>query len=145
MTSFLLPLLLFLIHTAAAADVHSPRLVQRIAFGSCNKADAEQPLWPHVAFYEPDVLLLLGDNVYNDERVFFGVFRANPLPAMAAMYARQKENPGFARVRASVPAVIGTWDGRCPSSPPPFTLALLVLQLTSRCGCGWDRPRLWTE
>ena len=40
--------------------------VSRIAFGSCNKADARQDLWDDIVARRPDAWIWAGDNVYGD-------------------------------------------------------------------------------
>ena len=37
-----------------------------LAFGSCNRIDLPQPLWPVIAREKPDVWVWLGDNIYGD-------------------------------------------------------------------------------
>lgn len=42
-------------------------VLQRIAFGSCSRQDLPQPQWDTLRlFYRPDLVLLMGDNVYGD-------------------------------------------------------------------------------
>lgn len=44
----------------------------KIGFGSCNDQGMEQPLWPIISKYKPDMWIWMGDNVssvfkkYND-------------------------------------------------------------------------------
>jgi alkaline phosphatase D len=40
--------------------------ITRIAFGSCASQNIPQPYWDVLAAYEPDLVLLTGDNVYGD-------------------------------------------------------------------------------
>ena len=40
----------------------------RIMFGSCNKVAMDQPFWPIIADYQPDVWIWGGDNIYSDNR-----------------------------------------------------------------------------
>lgn len=84
-----------------AADM--PMDVDRIAFGSCNKQDQAQPLWDPIVATEPNLFIWAGDIVYND---------TEDLQQMRANYQRQKENPGYRRLRESLlpGRVIGTWD-----------------------------------
>lgn len=45
----------------------SQQLLTRIAFGSCSSQRMPQPYWDTLAlWYQPDLLLLMGDNVYGD-------------------------------------------------------------------------------
>lgn len=41
-------------------------IIRRVAFGSCSSQRMPQPYWDVVTVFEPDVLLLMGDNVYGD-------------------------------------------------------------------------------
>lgn len=41
-------------------------VICRIAFGSCSSQRMPQPYWDVVTVFKPDVLLLMGDNVYGD-------------------------------------------------------------------------------
>jgi hypothetical protein len=55
----------------------------RLVFGSCNRHDRTQTLWPHVRELMPDAFLWLGDAIYadgkqNGTRVYFG--KAGPGP-----------------------------------------------------------------
>jgi alkaline phosphatase D len=81
-----------------ALDDREP--LTRIAIGSCNRQDLDQPIWDHVLATEPDLWIWLGDNVYAD---------ATDPTEIRATYAEQLANLDYRRVLASVP-VIGTWD-----------------------------------
>lgn len=74
--------------------------LERIAFGSCNKQYAEQPLWRPIRDHNPDLWIWLGDNIYGD---------TEDMTTLAARYQQQLRNPGYTALRAEVP-VIGTWD-----------------------------------
>ncbi len=41
-------------------------VIRRVAFGSCSSQRMPQPYWDIVSVFEPDILLLMGDNVYGD-------------------------------------------------------------------------------
>lgn len=41
-------------------------VMTKIAFGSCSRSDMPQPYWDTISAYQPDLLLLMGDNVYGD-------------------------------------------------------------------------------
>ena len=79
----------------------------RIGFGSCADDDApNHKVWDALVASEPDVLLMLGDNVYADS----AEFNSNPTAeTMRAEYAKLAATPGFAELRASRP-VYATWD-----------------------------------
>lgn len=113
--------------TTAASDAHKnhrEHLVSRIAFGSCSNQSAPQPIWDAVVDFNPQVFILLGDNIYGDNKRPFKIFGRERtigpwknvprfLPAseqeMEAKYQKAKSNPGYARLKESA-EVIGTWD-----------------------------------
>jgi len=74
--------------------------LQRIAFGSCVRQDRAQPVWDAVLAADPDLFILLGDNIYADTR---------DMDVMRRKYAELAANPGFARLRATTP-ILATWD-----------------------------------
>jgi alkaline phosphatase D len=80
-------------------DTASP-VVSRIAFGSCNDQNAEQPLWTPIRKSDPDLWVWLGDNIYAD---------TEDMQKMQADYRRQKQTPGYAALREQT-RVVGTWD-----------------------------------
>jgi len=101
-TSFLTTLLFvasLFVYSTMAARPPEP-LVDRIAFGSCNKQSAEQPLWSAIRSQNPDVWVWMGDNVYAD---------TESMQEMQADYAEQQRHPGYRGLRNDA-AVIGTWD-----------------------------------
>jgi alkaline phosphatase D len=72
-----------------------------LAFGSCNRHNLPQPLWPVIARDRPDVWMWLGDNVYGD---------TDDPAVLKSKYDAQLQHPGYAAFRRQVPAIIGTWD-----------------------------------
>jgi alkaline phosphatase D len=72
-----------------------------VAFGSCNRHDLPQPLWPVIAQDRPDVWIWLGDNIYGD---------SDDPAVLKSKYNAQLRQPGYAQFRQQVPAIIGTWD-----------------------------------
>lgn len=86
----------------AAPDPHpqSTRTLTRIAFGSCAKSDKPQPIWDAVLASEPDLFIFLGDNVYLDTR---------DTAVMRRKYAELAAQPGFQKLKASVP-ILAIWD-----------------------------------
>lgn len=72
----------------------------RIAFGSCLDQERPQPIWTAVEAYDPQLLLLIGDNVYAN---------AEDEASLREAYAQQARNEDFARVRSNTP-VLATWD-----------------------------------
>ena len=86
----------------AQPDSHprSTATLTRIAFGSCAKSDKPQPIWDAVLASKPDLFIFLGDNVYLDTR--------DPA-VMRRKYAELAAQPGFQKLKASVP-IIAIWD-----------------------------------
>ena len=72
----------------------------RIAFGSCNRQDASQPLWKPILADRPDLWIWMGDNIYGDSRI---------MDTLSVKYARQNANPDYQLLKASTP-LIGIWD-----------------------------------
>jgi alkaline phosphatase D len=72
-----------------------------VAFGSCNRTDLPQPLWPVIAKDKPDVWIWLGDNIYGD---------TDDMAVLESKYNQQFNLPGYSQFRAQVPTIIGTWD-----------------------------------
>jgi alkaline phosphatase D len=83
---------------AAEAAVEVP--LQRIAFGSCADQTQPQPIWDAVLATRPDLFVFAGDNVYAD---------THDMDTLRARYALLAAQPGFQRLRASVP-LLATWD-----------------------------------
>lgn len=76
--------------------------IVRIAFGSCLRQDRPQPIWADITAARPQLMLMMGDNVYGD----FNTPDAKPLADAYAMLAR---NPDFASARRTVP-MLAIWD-----------------------------------
>lgn len=74
--------------------------VSRIAFGSCNKHDLPQPLWPKILESKPDLWLWTGDIIYGD---------TDDMTELRSFYDLQKAQPGYQSLLSEVP-VIGIWD-----------------------------------
>jgi len=91
-------------------DFESP--LEVIAFGSCNRDELPQPLWPVIAEEQPDLWIWAGDNIYADwhqrpdgQKVTFTVNRE----WITKRYAAQFNQPGYAPFRKKT-AILGTWD-----------------------------------
>ena len=96
---------LALLLTAGSASLVLPappeaQVLTRIAFGSCNKEDREQPLWEAVVRTRPELWIWLGDMVYAD---------TEDMEVMGRKYERQKQRPEYQLLLRSCP-VIGVWD-----------------------------------
>ncbi|MGZ0654420.1 alkaline phosphatase D family protein [Coraliomargarita sp. W4R53] len=86
--------------------------LQVIAFGSCNRDELPQPLWPIIADQHPDLWIWGGDNIYADwyvrpdgQREKYTVNRE----WITQRYASQYNHPAYAPFRAATP-IVGTWD-----------------------------------
>lgn len=71
-----------------------------IAFGSCNRQDGPQRIWPGIVKQEPDLWIWLGDNIYGD---------TEDMVVMEKKYHQIKFAPEYHQLRETT-AVIGTWD-----------------------------------
>ena len=85
---------------AGAAELDPARPIGRIAAGSCIRQDRPQPIWQAVSAFAPDVLLLLGDNIYGD---------TEDMAVLREKYGRLAGNDGFAALRKLVP-IVAVWD-----------------------------------
>ena len=90
--------LLFL--TQVTTSLGQNRKLDRIAFGSCNRQDAPQPLWKPILADRPDLWIWMGDNIYGDSPV---------MDTLRAKYSRQNEVADYQTLKASTP-IIGVWD-----------------------------------
>ncbi len=74
--------------------------LERIAFGSCNKQDLPQPLWPVITAWKPQLWIWLGDNIYGD---------TTNMTLLRAKWEKQKAHPGYSVLR-EFSKITGTWD-----------------------------------
>lgn len=77
----------------------------RIAFGSCNHQNASQHMWAQIAAANPQLFLMIGDNVYGDT----GWDADAGLASLRRSYALQASHPEFKGFRAKFP-MMATWD-----------------------------------
>lgn len=91
-------------------DFASP--LEVVAFGSCNRDELPQPLWPVISENTPDLWIWAGDNIYADWymppeglREKYAVNRE----WIAKRYAAQYNQDGYAPFRKET-AIVGTWD-----------------------------------
>lgn len=94
---------LWLVAPAAHAD--DPRLLTRIAFGSCADQDKPLPIFDTIAAAKPELLLLMGDNIYAD----LDKSRKVTPAVIQEKYDALARLPGFQKLRASCP-ILATWD-----------------------------------
>lgn len=77
----------------------------RIAFGSCNHQSAPQAYWAQIAAQNPQLFLMIGDNVYGDN-----AWDADAgLESLRQSYLLQASHPEFRDFRAKFP-MMATWD-----------------------------------
>ena len=74
----------------------------RIAFGSCLHQSKPQPIWRSVIAAEPQLFLMLGDNVYGD-------IKSADYRELKTAYADLADHPDFAAARDAFP-ILATWD-----------------------------------
>ncbi|MBC5774295.1 alkaline phosphatase family protein [Pontibacter sp. KCTC 32443] len=102
--NYLLRLLpaLFLLVTACKEPLVATREapLSTIAFGSCNRQDLPQVIWPAIIQNNPDVWVWLGDNIYGD---------SEDMAVMKQKYDMVLQEPGYKQLQANA-KVIGTWD-----------------------------------
>ena len=92
------------------AVVDAEKTLRRIAFGSCFDQNIPslalvpfQPhhdIWDTIAEAQPDLMLLLGDNIYA---------KTEDMDVMRREYTKLAANRGFQRLRRTVP-IFATWD-----------------------------------
>lgn len=98
MKNSVVALLLALLAITAKAQNAEP--LTRIAIGSCNNEQDEQPLWNKILEQKPDLWVWLGDNIYGD---------TEDTTVLKKCWDQQLAKPGYANFITKVP-VIGTWD-----------------------------------
>jgi alkaline phosphatase D len=87
---------------------------QRIAFASCSShKNGKGALWPQLADKSPNQLILLGDNIYADQKITFGKFIGATPQVIKSQYNKLEEDPGFNSVLKKINGwsnVYATWD-----------------------------------
>lgn len=76
--------------------------LDRIGIGSCLSQRHQQPIWDAVLRAQPQLFLMIGDNVYGD-------IKSPDLAELVEAYRAQAVHPEFARARAALP-FLGVWD-----------------------------------
>jgi alkaline phosphatase D len=74
--------------------------VFKIAFGSCNKQDLPNVMWPIIVTHEPDLWIWGGDNIYAD---------TEDMEVLESQYELQKANKLYADFESKI-EIMGTWD-----------------------------------
>ncbi|MFO0802520.1 MAG: alkaline phosphatase D family protein [Gemmataceae bacterium] len=77
----------------------------RIAFGSCADQDKPLPIFDTIAAAKPDLLLLLGDNIYAD----LDKSRKVTAEVIREKYDTLAKLPGWRKLHAACP-ILATWD-----------------------------------
>lgn len=75
-------------------------VVTQLGFGSCAHQDKPQPIWPAILEAQPDLFILMGDNIYGD---------TEDMDLLRAKYRKAASIEGFRALRERVP-VLATWD-----------------------------------
>ncbi|TMW63409.1 hypothetical protein Poli38472_002350 [Pythium oligandrum] len=99
-------------------DIQAP--LQRIGFGSCNDQSMEQPLWPAIINYDPELWVWMGDNIYADikeqdqpsgpPRWIPGKMFTEATPeVLRYRYAKQLSHPKYSEFVKKTP-IVGIWD-----------------------------------
>ena len=85
-----------------AAALSTATTLERIAIGSCLHQARPQPIWDDVIKAKPQLMLMMGDNVYGD-------FSDETASQLKAAYATQALHPEFTKARAALP-MVAIWD-----------------------------------
>ncbi len=91
---------------APAVRADDPKLVTKIAFGSCVDQDKPVPIFDTMAATKPDLLLLLGDNMYAD---LDKKLKVTP-DVIREKYQQMAKVPGFIKLKAASGKILATWD-----------------------------------
>lgn len=78
------------------------RAVTRIAFGSCLDQKRPQPIWSAVIAAKPELMLMIGDNVYGD-------VHSIDARELVEAYRAQGRQPELAAARVAMP-FLAVWD-----------------------------------
>lgn len=81
--------------------------LSKVAFGSCADQNHPCPVWKAIGGFEPQRLVLLGDNIYAD--LVDGKLKPATPERIAAAYRALKGNADFAVLQQRVP-ILATWD-----------------------------------
>ena len=73
-----------------------------IIFGSCSNQNNKMKHWKTIIDYKPDLLILLGDNVYGD-------FNNENASQLKQAYKKLSENSNFQYIKNNIP-IISIWD-----------------------------------
>ena len=85
---------------ATTASLAAEKPLSRISFGSCAKQDHPQPIWDAIVETDPELFLMIGDNIYGD---------TEDMDLLWKKYQLLGAQPGFQKLRKHCP-VLATWD-----------------------------------
>ncbi|MDA1161617.1 MAG: alkaline phosphatase D family protein [Planctomycetota bacterium] len=74
--------------------------LSRISFGSCAKQSQPQPIWEAIVAADPELFLMIGDNIYAD---------TEDMDLLWKHYQMLGAKPGFQKLRQHCP-ILATWD-----------------------------------
>ncbi len=97
---WLLSVLLWTCPAIQAEDANQAAPLSRIGFGACAKQDQPQPIWEAVVAAQPELFVMLGDNIYGDTQ---------DMAVLKAKWDQLGQQPGFVRLKQTCP-VVATWD-----------------------------------
>jgi alkaline phosphatase D len=97
---FVFAFLIFFFNFLVSFGQESKIFFQKMAFGSCSRQDAPQPLWKPILADRPDLWVWMGDNIYGDSPV---------MDTLRAKYSLQNAVVDYQVMKASTP-IIGVWD-----------------------------------
>src|SRR5262245_53719857 len=82
------------------------KVLTKIAFGSCVDQDKPVPIFDTMAATKPDLLLMIGDNMYADldKKV-----KVTP-EVIREKYQQMAKLPAFVKLKGACPLMLGTWD-----------------------------------
>lgn len=89
----------------ASAPISQDAVLTRIAFGSCLKQADPMPIFEAIAAREPQLMVLLGDNVYGD----VDDLSDRDMPELRRAYRTLAQRSEFTNFRRSVP-LLTVWD-----------------------------------
>ncbi len=84
----------------AQAELNPAKTISRIGFGSCINQKDSQLIWYKVIEQNPELFVLLGDNVYGDTK---------DVKTLQEKYNQFGNKPGYIELKKKTP-VIATWD-----------------------------------
>ena len=82
------------------AQLDPSQVLETIAFGSCNRQNTPQTIWPIISEHQPDLWIWLGDNIYGD---------SEDMAVLKEKYAQQMAHQSYRDFINKYP-LIGIWD-----------------------------------